>query len=30
LGKAPSKDIAMKYGTGVDVIDVVTWAEFDL
>ena len=29
-GKAPRKDIAMKFGTGVDVLDVVTWAEFDL
>ena len=28
--KAPRKDIAMKYGTGVDVIEVVRWAEFDL
>jgi len=24
------KDIAMKFGTGVDVLEVVTWAEFDL
>ena len=29
-GKAPRKVIAMKFGTGVDVLDVVTWAEFDL
>jgi len=29
-GKAPRKDIAMKLGTGVDVLEVVTWAEFDL
>ena len=29
-GKAPRKDIAMKFGTGVDVLDVVTVAEFDL
>ena len=29
-GKAPRKDIAMKFGTGVDILDVVTWAEFDL
>jgi len=29
-GKAPRKDIAMKFGTGVDVIEIVTWAEFDL
>ena len=29
-GKAPRKDIAMKFGTGVDVPEVVTWAEFDL
>ena len=28
--EAPRKDIAMKYGTGVDVLEVVTWAEFDL
>ena len=27
---APCKDIAMKFGTGVDVLEVVTWAEFDL
>ena len=26
-GKAPRKDIAMKFGTGVDVLEVVTWAE---
>jgi len=24
------KDIAMKFGTGVDVLEVVTWAKFDL
>jgi len=30
FGKAPRKDIAMKFGTGVDVLEVVTWAEFDL
>ena len=29
-GKAPCKDIAMKFGTEVDVLDVVTVAEFDL
>ena len=29
-GKALRKDIAMKFGTGVDVLEVVTWAEFDL
>ena len=29
-GKAPRKDIAMKFGTWVDVLEVVTWAEFDL
>ena len=29
-GKAPRKDIAMKFGTGVDVHDVVTWAKFNL
>ena len=29
-GKAIVKDIAMKFGTGVDVLEVVTWAEFDL
>jgi len=27
--EAPRKDIAMKFGTGVDVLDVVTVAEFD-
>jgi len=25
-GKAPRKDIVMKFGTGVDVLEVVTWA----
>ena len=30
MGKAHRKDIAMKFGTGVDVLEVVTWAEFDL
>ena len=29
-GEAPRKDIVMKFGTGVDVLDVVTVAEFDL
>ena len=29
-GEAPRKDIAMKFGTGVDVLDLVTVAEFDL
>jgi len=29
-GKTPRKDIAMKFGTGVDVLEVVTWAEFHL
>ena len=28
--KAPRKNIAMKFSTGVDVLEVVTWAEFDL
>ena len=28
-GKAPRKDIAMKFGTGVDVLELVTWAKFD-
>ena len=28
--KGPRKDIAMKFGTEVDVPEVVTWAEFDL
>ena len=28
--KAPRKDIAMKFGTAVHVLEVVTWAEFDL
>jgi len=28
LGKAPRKNTAMKFGTGVDVLEVVTWAEF--
>jgi len=28
LGKAPRKDIAMKFGTWVDVHELVTWAEF--
>jgi len=28
--KAPRKDIAMKFGTGVDVLELVTWATFDL
>jgi len=27
--KAPRKDIAMKFGTEVDVLEVVTWAKFD-
>jgi len=30
LGKAPRADIAMKFGTGVDALEIVTWAEFDL
>ena len=30
LGKAPGNDIAMKFGTGVDILEVVTWAEIDL
>jgi len=30
LGEAPRTDIAMKFGTGVDVHEVVTCAEFDL
>jgi len=30
LGEAPRKDIAIKFSTGVDVLEVVTWAEFDL
>jgi len=29
-GQAPRKAIAMKFGRGVDVHDVVAWAEFDL
>ena len=29
-GEAPRKDIAMKFGTGVDVLDIVTVAECDL
>ena len=29
-GKAPRKDIAIKFGTGVDVLEIVTWTEFDL
>jgi len=29
-GEAPRKGIAMKFGTGVYVLDVVTVAEFDL
>ena len=29
-GKAHRKDIAMKFGTGVDVLEVVTWAKFDI
>ena len=29
-GKAPRKDITMKFGTGVDVLEIVTWAEFDI
>ena len=29
-GKAFCKDIAMKFGTGVDVLELVTWVEFDL
>jgi len=29
-GKAPRKDIAMKFGTWVDILEVVTSAEFDL
>ena len=29
-GQATRKDIAMKFRTGVDVHEVVTWAEFDL
>jgi len=28
--KTPGKDIAMKFDTGVDVLEIVTWAEFDL
>jgi len=28
--KTPRKDIAMKFGTGVDVYEVVKWAEFAL
>jgi len=30
LGKAPRADIAMKFGTEVDALEIVTWAEFDL
>jgi len=29
-GKAPRKDIAIKFGTGVDVHEVVAWAKSDL
>ena len=29
-GKAPRKDTAMKFGKWVDVLEIVTWAEFDL
>ena len=29
-GKCSRKDIAMKFGKGVDVLEIVTWAEFDL
>ena len=29
-GQAPRKAIAIKLGTGVDVHDVVAWAEFDI
>ena len=29
-GQAPDKAIAMKFSTGVDVHDVVTWAKFNL
>ena len=29
-GKAPRKDIAIKFGTGVDVLEVVMWANFNL
>jgi len=29
-GKAPRKYIAIKFGTGVDVLEVVTWADFNL
>jgi len=28
-GQAPSKAIAIKFGTGVNVHEVVTWAKFD-
>jgi len=28
--EAPGKDIAMKFGTGVDVHEIVTWAYSDL
>ena len=28
--KTPRTDIAMKFGTGVDVLEIVTWAKFDL
>jgi len=29
LGQAPRKAIAIKFGTGVAVNEVVAWAEFD-
>ena len=29
-GQAPGKAIAMKFCTGIDVHDVVTWAKFNL
>ena len=28
-GQAPRKAIAIKFGTGVDVHEAVTWAKFD-
>jgi len=29
-GQAPRQDIAMKFGTGVDVQEAAAWPEFDL
>ena len=29
-GQAPREGLAIKFGTGVDVLEVVTWAKFDV